>query len=218
MNPDEKSVLLRIDMRGPSRAADCFDCVVAAPAAVEYMRAASDFGVAHAMVDGTTKAFQSLESDDHNGLLFVAAEAQDLLYQYVAQLMVMDRYTRVYCSVVVRHFFEQLSERGLRTFYILDNTLRDDRFEAMLELFDLSGVVTTTPNRDGISWSPLANKLRVALDAGEHVAYIEPDALANHLDAARQLAIEIPCVATFRNLGPEDPKHEIINFKAAWPS
>jgi hypothetical protein len=46
-----------------------------------------------------------------------------------------------------------------------------------------------------------------------HVVYIEPDATVNHLDAVRELASELPCVAIFRNLAPDDPVHEIINFE-----
>ncbi len=215
MNPNQNPELIRIDMRGPSRAADCFDCIVAFPGAIERMRTTGDdHNFTETMVAGTRAAFQSLESTDHDGLLFVAAAAQDLLYQYVMQLNIMDRFTRAYCSVVVRYFFEQLAERGIRTFYILDNTLREDRFAATLELFTLSGIVTTTPTRDGPSWAVLEPRLRATLDAGRHAAYIEPDALVNHLDAARKLATEIPCIATYRHLAPDDPHHDVINFSA----
>jgi hypothetical protein len=205
-----------MDMRGPSRAAECFDCVVAFPTAVERMRATGDdHDLAQTMIAGTRVAFEALESPDRHGLLFVASAGQDLLYRYVMRVTILDRYTRAYCSQVVRYFCERLSERDIRTFYILDNTLRDDRFAATLELFELSGIVTTTPGRDGLAWSPLATRLRASLDAVGHAAYIEPDALVNHLDAARQLAGEIPCVATFRNLAPDNPRHEIINFREA---
>jgi hypothetical protein len=53
------------------------------------------------------------------------------------------------------------------------------------------------------------------LDAVGHVAYIEPDAQVNHLDAAQELARGVTCVATFRNLSPDDPQHTIVNFKAS---
>jgi hypothetical protein len=152
MSPIEKSALIRMDMRGPSRAADCFDCVVAFPAAVEQMRANDDeYDFSHTMITGTRVAFQSLDSAGLDGLSFVAAAAQDLLYRYLGELTVMDRYTRAYCSLVIRDFFQRLSAHRLRTFYILDNTLRDDRFAALLELFELSGIATTIPRRDGTS-------------------------------------------------------------------
>ena len=213
MDPNRKSALIRMDMRGPSRAADCFDGVVAFPAAVKQMRdTGDDHEFPETMIAGTRVAFESLESADRDGLLFVAATAQDLLYRYIMQLTLVDRYTRAYSSMVVRYFFEQLSERGIRTFYILDNTLREERLEATLELFELSGIVTVTPRRDGLAWPDLAARLRAGTEAVGHVAYIEPDAAVNHLEAAKQLAGEIPCVATFRNLAPDDPQHDIINF------
>lgn len=216
MDPNQKSALIRMDMRGPSRAAECFDCVVAFPAAVELMRAASDDAdFPETAIAGTRVAFQSLVSTDRDGLLWIAAAAQDLLYRHIVQITMLDQYTRAYCSLVIRHFFEQLSERRIRTFYILDNTLRADRFAATLELFDLSGIATTTPSRDGLSWPSIATRIRAGLDAVGHVAYIEPDSVVNHLDAARQLACKIPCVATFRNLAPDDPRHDILNFPEA---
>jgi hypothetical protein len=205
-----------MDMRGPSRAADCFDCVVAFPVAVEQMRATNDDqDLPQTMIAGTRVAFQSLESTDRDGLLWVAAEAQDLLYRYIVELTVMDRFTRAYCSLVVRYFFQQLSAHRIRTFYILDNTLRDDRFAALLELFELSGIATTTPRRDGTVWLTLSARLRASLEAVGHIAYIEPDAQVNHLDAAQELARGITRVATFRNLSPDDPRHSIVTFKAS---
>lgn len=214
--PGEKSILLRMDMRGPSRAADCLDGVVAFPGAVERMRAANDAqGFPDIMVAGTEVAFRSLESCDRDGLLFVASSAQDLLYRYIMQLSMIDHYTRVYCAVVIRCFFLRLSQQKIRTFYILDNTLREDRFAAVLELFDLSGIATTTPGRDGTEWPTLSLQLLAGLDAVGHVAYIEPDASVNHLEAAQKLAGGLTCVATFRNLAPDDPQLQIITLKAS---
>ncbi|GEM_PF-5847598 len=214
MGTDQKSTLIHMDMRGPSRPADCFDCIVAFPTAVEKMRAmGGGFDLMQDMLSGAQAAFGELKSSDKNGLLFVASASQDLLYRYIAQLTILDEYTRVYCSSVVRYFFRQLSKHHIRTFYILDNTLREDRFQAILELFELAGIVVVTPRRDGVTWKDLAARLRDGLRNEGHVAYIEPDAQVNHLDAARQFAKELLCIATFRNLAPDDPEHSIINFQ-----
>lgn len=216
MDQNQKSALIRMDMRCPSRAAECLDCVVAFPAVVERMRSdCDDTNFAITMADGTRVAFEALESSDQHGLLFAAAAAQDLLYRHVMQISILDRYTRAYCSVAVRYFFKQLAQRGVSTFYILDNTLREDRFQLVLELFDLSGIATVTPRRDGLTWPALDAKLRAGLNGHGHVAYVEPDAAVNHLEVVAQLACEIPCVATYRNLAPDDPQHEIVNFKVA---
>jgi hypothetical protein len=50
------------------------------------------------------------------------------------------------------------------------------------------------------------------LAANRHVAYVEPDAEVNHLDAVKGLASEFSCVATFRNLAPEDPQLQVISL------
>ncbi|MDA3876581.1 MAG: hypothetical protein PF483_05790 [Halothiobacillus sp.] len=214
MEFDEKSSLIRMDMRGSSHAEECLDCVVAFPAAVEQMRVEMDGGDhAETMLRRTTAAFGLFEQTDREGLLFAAAAAQDLLYRYITQLSILDRYTCKYCSLNVRYFFEQLSKRGVRTFYILDNTLREDRFQALLQLFELSGIGITTPRRDGTAWEALEIRLRAELDTTGHIAYIEPDDLVNHIDVAKKLAKELQCVATFRNLAPDNSEHEIINFQ-----
>src|SRR5215813_1790009 len=210
MKPNQKSELIPLDVRG-TRAADCFDCIVAFPSVVEQMRTRTDAtDLARTIIRGTKVAFASLESSDRDDLLFVAAGAQDLLYRYIMQLTFVDRHARTYCRLVVRYFFEQLSKRRIRTFYILDNTLPEEHFRATLELFELSGIVTATPRRDGLAWPALTTKLSTGLETVGHVAYIEPDAAINHLGVARELASELPCVATFRNLAPYYPQFEII--------
>ena len=137
MDPNRDSVLLRMDMRGPSRPADCFDGVVAFPVAVEKMRAASDErDIPKAMIAGTRSAFQVLDDADREGLLFVAAGAQDLLYRYLMQLTIMDRYTRAYCSLVVRSL-RTVSAAPLSAMQILDNAHREDRLDSDGELWAL---------------------------------------------------------------------------------
>jgi hypothetical protein len=54
----------------------------------------------------------------------------------------------------------QMSGRNVRTFYVLDNALRDDRLSAVLKLFDLAGISTITPRRDGREWTFLATRIR----------------------------------------------------------
>lgn len=207
--------VIRVDMSGPSRAAECFDCVVAFPLAVEQMRVAKDdISIARDMVAGTRAAFEALEPADRDNLRVVAALAQDFMYRHVAELTVMDRYTRAYCSQVMRHFFEQLTLHRIWTFYVLDNSIREDRLKAVLELFELSGIFTVTPGRDGLEWPALALRLCTGLNMCGHVAYIEPDGAVNHLEAAKELAKSQPCVATFRNLAPADQSCQVINFKS----
>ena len=216
MTEDQKRALINIDLREPSPVSDCLDVIVAFPAAIEHMRETGEQqNFPRTMMSGTDVAFETLDSkDDDAGILFVAAFAQDMLYRGIAGLSILDGYTRCYCATVVRYFFYLLSERNIRTFYILDNTLRDDRYAAILELFELADITTVTPRRDGKDWPTLSQRVNAALETNGHVAYIEPDAEVNHLDAAKALAGEQSCVATLRNLAPEDATFQVVT----WPS
>jgi hypothetical protein len=105
-----------------------------------------------------------------------------------------------------------LTSHAICTYFILDNSLRDDRFGLLLNLFDLAGVTVVTPRIDGKEWQLLSSRICEALAANRHVAYVEPDAEVNHLDAVKGLASEFSCVATFRNLAPEDPQLQVISL------
>lgn len=215
LDPNLKAALIRMDLHDSCRPSDCLGGVTAFPVGVQQMRIENDdSNFAHKMIAETRLAFERLQPHDRDGIMFVAASAQDVLYRHLMKLTMFDRFTRAYSLLMVRYFFECLSEQSIRTFYILDNTLRDDRFEAVLELFELSGIGTTTPRRDGSDWPTLASRLAESLDAMGHVAYIQPDATVNHLAGARQLASKLPCIATFRNRDPQEAEYEIINFRA----
>ncbi|HVO48912.1 MAG TPA: hypothetical protein VMT29_21525, partial [Steroidobacteraceae bacterium] len=147
------------------------------------------------MIDKTRDAFGALEGRGRRAMLLAVGGCQDLLYRHIANLTVMDRYTKSYFTRVVRYFFMQLSGRNIRTFYILDNAIRDDRLAAVLTLFDQAGISTATPRRDGKEWPSLSARIRERMENIGHVAYIEPDGEVNHLEAAKTLARELECVA-----------------------
>ncbi len=195
-----------VDLRGPSPEADCLDCLVALPVAVDRMRAAAnDTEIPNSMIQRTLEAFTALESGPRQSALIVAAGSQDLLYRHIAALTMMDRYTVAYFTQVVRYFFMQLSGRGVRTLYILDNALRDDRLSALLKLFDVGGISTVTPRRDGKEWGPLSARISERVTELGHVAYIEPDNEVNYVEEAKALSRQLEFVATFRNRAPDDP-------------
>jgi hypothetical protein len=142
----------------------------------------------------------------------LALPAVDKLYQNIAALTMLDLYTQGYCAIVVREFFHQLSCCNVTTFYILDNALRQDRFEAVMMLFDVSGVKAVSPQTHGMDWQELEREIKAKVQNGQHVAYIEPDATVNHLDSAIALARRLPCVSTFRNLAPDESGIQVIGL------
>jgi len=211
---NQKTSAIGIDLRAPAPEADCLDCLVAVPAAVDMMRAAEDggFKILNSLISHTRDSFQKLDVREDSGIKIVAASAQDILYRHVARLSIMDRYTRIYFEQAVWYFFTQLTSRGVRTFYILDNSLQDDRLGALLQLFDTGGVATITPPRDGSDWPSLSKQILAGLETVGHAAYIEPNSEVNHIEAAKVMARSLKCVATFRNLAPDDPAFEVIRF------
>ena len=189
------------------------NCLVALPVAVEQMRAAGNATeIPDSMISRTRDAFDKLASRPPSSAFMVAAGSQDLLYQHIAALTMMDRYTTSYFAQVVRYFFMQLSGRNVRTFYVLDNSLRDDRLAAILKLFDLAGISTFTPAPDHLDWKSLSGRIRQRLEMVGHVAYIEPDGKVNFIQEAQHLAREAGCVATFRNLAPEDKQFQLVSL------
>jgi hypothetical protein len=169
--------VISMDMRQCSPEADCLDCLVALPSTIERMReTADDQELPTRIIRATRLAFEALDSAQGKGILMVAASSQDLLYRNVVGLTTMDQYTRVYFGRGVRDLFMQLSKRQVRTYYVLDNALRNDRYEAVLELFDLAGILTVSPRRDGNKWPKLAGRIHEIFRIAGHVAYIEPDA------------------------------------------
>ena len=214
MNQDPKSALFRIDMTGPSAPSACFDAVVAFPKAISGMRERADkTSIPEMMVAATQVAFESLTDSDRSGLVLVAAGSQDHLYRQIMQLTLLDEYTRTYCATVIRCFFDELKKQNIRTFFILDNELREDRFQCVIELFQTCGIVVTSPRYDSSELPKLIEKLSMSLDYIGHAAYIEPDATVNHLESIKQLASGLSCVATFRNLAPDDPTHEVVRLQ-----
>ncbi|HEX3912874.1 MAG TPA: hypothetical protein VHW71_05155 [Steroidobacteraceae bacterium] len=199
-----------VDYRGASTEADCLDCLVALPAAIETLRVSGTPDTANAIINHTGESFKALDLRPRSNAYMLAGGAQDLLYRHIAVLTIMDEHTRYYFNSAVRYFFEQLTERKIRTIYILDNALRDDRFASLLELFDLAGIATTTPKRDAKDWPDLARRIQEHIESVGHVAYIESDAEVNYIERAKTLARGSDCVATFRNLGPEDSRIQLL--------
>ena len=215
MPNDDLRNIIAVNHRDDKLVADCLDCIVAFPVAVQRMRAASDLAtIPSLMRDNTQLSFDALRASNQDCAL-VASNGVDQLYRYIVALEVLDHYTRAYTEIAVREFFNQLTISGVSTFYILDNALRQDRFLAVLDLFYLAGINVFSPSIKGQSWEQLSDViLQCTKQIGAHVAYIEIDASVNYLDAATDLARSTDSIATFRNLAPEDPRMTLLQMPA----
>jgi hypothetical protein len=192
------------------------DGLVSFAVAIDRMRQQSDIvTVPQAIREHTRNAFAALDNAGSD-LRMIAAGSTDLLYRQVMSLTQMDQYTLGYTATVVNAFYRLLAERGVRTFYVLDNSLRQDRFLAVLRLFKEAGITTFSPNTHGLEWQPIQRQIASSLGgANAHVAYIEPDASANHLESAVALAKQSAAVSTFRNEAPENPSFSILSLGSA---
>lgn len=82
---------------------------------------------------------------DKEKLKKLAIFASDHTYRYASRLLILDDYTRVYFAFVMTELWDSLQSRGIDTFYILDNEIREDRFNLTIQLFALSGFSVVTP-------------------------------------------------------------------------
>ena len=82
---------------------------------------------------------------DKEKLKSLAIFLVDHTYRYAADAAQIDDYTRIYFSTVITVLWDALQARGVDTFYILDNELREDRLMLTIQLFALSGVDVVTP-------------------------------------------------------------------------
>ncbi|HEX9831156.1 MAG TPA: hypothetical protein VGA94_05665 [Thermodesulfobacteriota bacterium] len=84
--------------------------------------------------------------DDKEKLKPLALITADDTYRYTAAATSIDNYTRKYFLMVFSYMWKMLRGRKVDTLYILDNELRDDRFQLAVEFFELSGITVVTPH------------------------------------------------------------------------
>jgi hypothetical protein len=212
VNEKRESLVASVDLSGPSVEADCLDVLVAFPAAIDRMRASADpSAIPQAMTAHTLDAFARADRAKID-LRLIAVGAQDTLYRNIVELSVMDQYTVAYVRDAIRHFFEQLSARDMPTYFVLDNELRVDRFQAVIHLFELAAIQVVTPARDGDDWGTLEAKIRRYVQSKAHVAYVEPSAVFNYISKACDLSRHLGCVASFRNEAPSSPQLSVLSL------
>lgn len=143
-----------------------------------------------------------------------AVEMTDGLYVKLNYINERDVYTDVYFKGLLEPLFSQLAEKGILVFFILDNTIRDDRFKMITELYSAIGFTVVHPYQiDRLEYSPKHTKFPVrgykeieqqideSVEQGRHVFYVEKDDNVNYIKNVIALAEEFQhkhlCV--FRN-------------------
>ncbi|MCZ2150021.1 MAG: hypothetical protein LC126_19860 [Bryobacterales bacterium] len=158
-----------VDLRDESTVTNLLDCIAGFPVFVDGLRenGADDHGVTAAIGD----LMNLVQQADQHGedLRLLGALAPDLLYIRVSELLDFDRWTRVYAGMAPQLLLDQLRVRGVSSFYILDNSIREDRFDALVKIFRcrLFGI---SPN-GGLSEAEVLNQM--ALKFFGSILYVE---------------------------------------------
>jgi len=159
------------------------------------------------------------QSDIENKKLIT--ELTDNLYRKAMNFETIDTYTNGYIAIVLNRLFWELSQKGTRIFYILDNSLRDDRLKLLLEQFPPAGFAVITPHigdnleytpvttpTENLSYKEVEQKIKDALKLGKNIFYIERDDSVTYLDKIFLLALNAnnEYAKVLRNKGHEDPE------------
>lgn len=146
-------------------------------------------------------------------------EFTDAIYLKIAHFDQRDIHTNGYFGIVINRIFWEFSRKDIFAFFIIDNSLRDDRFKMTVELFKVSNFVSICPYNVGVleysdNYSVLPSldykAVEKQIDDGKtdkkHILYIEKDDSVNYLNQVLALAEEFQpkYLCIFRNNAPDD--------------
>lgn len=155
-------------------------------------------------------------------------EITDNLYRKAMDFKIIDLYTNGYIAIVLNRLYWELSQKGVRIFYILDNWLRDDRLKIILEQFPPAGFEVITPHigdkleykpvttkTENLPYTEIEKKIEEALKLGKNIFYIERDDSVNYLDKVVELARNVSDKYTkiFRNTSSKNLKITELHTK-----
>ena len=195
-----------VDLESKSTANDLLDCIGAFVLFVDRLRV--DGLKANGENDQCTTLIANLvdlfrDADEHGEeLSLLGAFAPDILYKRICELQSFDGWTRAYAAKVPQLLFDQLRVRGISSFYILDNSIQEDRFEALVNIFSDVGYSVISPNLDGASEAEVLDQVESLQILRKHILYVERDTSVNYLDAVRGIQKRPWYTVAFRNQAP----------------
>ena len=165
------------------------------------------------------------KSTDELTLKKMAVELTDIMYIKISAFDIRDIHTAGYFGIVVASLFWELKIKGILCFFILDNSIRDDRFKMTVELFGSAGFAGVYPysvkelqhsdqytKLPVLDYKSVEKEIDEAKDRKRHIFYVEKDDSANYLKQVLQIAEEFQneYVCIFRNKAPSE------HFTANW--
>lgn len=135
---------------------------------IAYMRVHEDFDTVPNMLNRFNDQIFVGKDTSLDQLRQLAVYTIDKIYRIAAKLEVRDAYTVTYFKKVVARFMKSLQDKGIEIFYILDNELREDRFELTVMLYELSGVSVVAPynGNKALSFEEVEEKLKSHMHHG----------------------------------------------------
>lgn len=152
-------------------------------------------------------------------------ELVDVLYLITVNLDQRDIHTDGYFGIVLNRLFWSMQQKNVLAFFILDNSLRDDRFKMVTELFNSAGFNIVAPysykelqysenttELPALGYKEIEKKIDQSKSEKRHIFYVEKDASVNYLKEVLALGEEFQSeyVCIFRNKAPDG------NSNATW--
>jgi hypothetical protein len=140
----------------------------------------------------------------------------DRAYRIITILEPADKYARVFITKVMPAIWKAIQDHNINVFYILDNTFSsEEKFETMVELFQLMGVAVVTPyTKQGLkNYETIEKEIADKMADKKMIMYVEKDATINYLEQIKALASQSDYLCLFRNKGFRNSHVELIDSK-----
>lgn len=143
----------------------------------------------------------------------LAIFVSDKTYRIIAELGIKDKYTWAYFAKVIPYLWDTLQDRGVDIFFIIDNELREDRFNLTVELFELTGAAVVTPysEKGTLSFEVVEARIKKYMAPIRNIIYIEKNDSVNYIEQVKELATKSDYLVLFRNQAPIDGKLELLS-------
>jgi hypothetical protein len=173
---------------------------------IAYMRAHKDFDTVPDMMNRFNDQIFVGKDAGLDQLRQLAVYTIDKIYRIAAELGVRDAYTAVYFKRVIARFMKSFQDKGIELFYILDNEMRQDRFELAVMLYEWSGVTVVTPYVGDklLSFEEVEEQLKSSMAHDRNIVYVEKDASVNYIEKVMKIATESKYIGLFRNYEPSE--------------
>lgn len=142
----------------------------------------------------------------------------NMMYLTIANFDKKYIHTEIYFNVVIHQLFRNFQQKNIFAFFILDNSLRDDRFKLAVELFKNAGFSTIFPysidklqysdkysNLPKIDYKIIEKQIDESKTKKKHIFYLEKDDSVNYLNdilaIAEEFQLEYVCI--FRHETPD---------------